>query len=251
MGGKRNEIYGAALVVPFPESKTMSPSQSGAAGFCIPDRQINAAANVVTDNGALASPLLLRYAMRMPEHTRHPESFSVIAGRADVVENAMQKQCVAKFRASLRAQASIRNNIGAHFLGSVFNATKDLPRRITHHRVAAMREAAKPVLVIAKMNRGRLKLPQETQSREQIVGHAFSVVRIVGVASCSRPERGHIHKIPKVKNGLRGVSLAEGEHCLCCSRIGKMTVGAGYSHPPFPLACYCRHEAAAGVKALS
>jgi hypothetical protein len=30
-----------------------------------------------------------------------------------------------------------------------------------------------------------------------------------------------------------------------------MTVGAGYSHPPFPLACYCRHEAAAGVKALS
>jgi len=220
MWGKGDEVDRAGLIVVFAKRKAMRPSQRGAARFCIPDIQINAAADVVTDNGALASASLLHHAMRMPKNTIHAEGFRVIASSGHVVEDAMQEQRIAQLRASLRAQASIRNNIGAHFLGSVFNPPKDLPRRITHHRIAAMREAAKTVFVIAKMNRGRLKLPQERKPREEIVGHAFSVVRIVGVASRSRPERGHIGEVAKMKDGLRFVSLAEFEHCPGSPWIG-------------------------------
>ncbi len=213
MGGKGDEIDRAGLIVVFAESKAMRPSQRGAARFCIPDIQINAAADVVTDNGALASALFLRDSVRMPEHARHPQCFSVIAGRADVVENAMQKQCVAKFRASLRAQASIRNDLRLHFLGSIINLAKDLTRRVAHNRVTAVREAAKPVLVISEMNHGRFQLLQEAQSRKQVIGHAFRAVGVIGIASRPGAKRGHVGKVAEVQDGRGFVSLAEFEHC--------------------------------------
>ena len=213
MGRKRDEIYGAALVVPFPESKSVSPSQSGAAGFCIPNIQINAAADVVTDNGALRAPCLHRYAMRVSKNTIHSKGLRVISCRRLREDDAMQKQSVAKLSAGARTQSIVGNQLRFHLPRCVFNPTKDLSRRITHHCVAAMCEAAKTVFVIAKMNRGRLKLPQERQPREEIVGHAFGVIRIVGVPPCSCPEGGHIDKIAKVQNGLRSVSLAEFQHC--------------------------------------
>jgi hypothetical protein len=95
MGGKGDEVNRAGLIVVFTERKSVSPSQRGAARFCIPDIQINAAADVVTDNGALAATSLLHNAMRMPENTIHAEGFRVIASSGHVVEDAMQKQRIA------------------------------------------------------------------------------------------------------------------------------------------------------------
>jgi hypothetical protein len=76
------------------------------------------------------------------------------------------------------------------------------------------------------VNYCRLKLTQERKASEQIVGHAFGAVWIVGVPPCSRPERGHVGEVAKVENRLRGVCLAEGEHCLRRARIGKVAVRA-------------------------
>jgi hypothetical protein len=83
-----------------------------------------------------------------------------------------------------------------------------------------MRKAAQSILMVAEMNDGWLKLAQETQSREQIIGHAFRAVRIIGIPSCSCPECGHIGEVAKMKDGLRFVSRAEFQHCPGSPWIG-------------------------------
>jgi hypothetical protein len=84
----------------------------------------------------------------MPKNAIHAEGFGVIASSGHVVEDAVQKQCIAQLRASLWAQASIGNDLRLHLLSGVINAPKHLPRRVAHDRVAAMREAAQAIFVI-------------------------------------------------------------------------------------------------------
>jgi hypothetical protein len=72
----------------------------------------------------------------------------------------------------------------------------------------------------------RLKLSQEREARKQVIGHAFRAIGVIGITPCPGAKRGHVGEVSEVKNRLRGVRLAEGEHCFGRSRIGQVAVCA-------------------------
>ena len=212
MGGKRDEINRAGRVAILTKGKSVSPSKGLPPAFGIADRKINAAADVVADYGTLAATSFLRYSVRMPEHAIHAQGFGVIAGCADVVEDAMQKQRIAKLRAGFRAQPRIRHDSRLHFLGGVINAREHLPRRVAHHGIAAMSEATKTVFVIPQMDYCRLKLAQEGQASEQVIRHRFRAVGVIGVTPCPGAERGHVGEVTEMQDGRGLVCLTEFKH---------------------------------------
>ena len=250
-GGEGDEVDCAGLIVVFPESKAVGPSQCGASVLGVADIEVDAAPDVVANDRTLRAALLLRDSVGVTKHARHPKCLGVIAGGRHRENDPVQKQRVAKLRASLWAHTRIRNYLRFHFLRRVTYLCQHLSRRVADDRVAAMGQTAKTILVIPEVDHGRLKLAQELQASEQVVGHALGTVGVVGVAPRPGTQRGHVAEVPEVQDGLRVVGFAESEHCLNRSRVGKMSVRARYRHPPFPLASKCRHSAARRVKALS
>jgi hypothetical protein len=55
VGRKRDEVNGAGLIVVFAIRKAVGPSQRGSSRFCIPDIQIEAAADVIANDRTLRS----------------------------------------------------------------------------------------------------------------------------------------------------------------------------------------------------
>ena len=116
----------------------MRPAESLPAGLGIADIELDAATHIVADHRALGAALLLSDSMCVAKDARHPQCLGMVAGRADVIHHAVQKERVAKLHAGRGPKAVVGDDLGFHFLGRVRDPRQDIAGGVADHGVAAV-----------------------------------------------------------------------------------------------------------------
>jgi hypothetical protein len=115
VGRKRDEVNGAGLIVVFAIRKAVGPSQRGSSRFCIPDIQIEAAADVIANDRTLRSSLLLRDSVRVTKNATSQASLRDPAPPTSRRSPRAKTMC-RQARCKPPGAARIRHNICLHLL---------------------------------------------------------------------------------------------------------------------------------------